>query len=159
MDKDLIMLILVGFCILITIVTTGFSVYILKINNFKKLKKDVVDFSNTLEYLKTDVSNSYNTLLSDIKYTKRDYIQTLETAKKEAHVMSNRIQLLISELDSCLIDKNKVSKDYLLKKYPENRTNFNIRVRPNTEQLKDKPIDKEVTIGDLVNNNNKKEVI
>jgi len=141
-------LILVGFCVIIAITCTVLCIYILKINNFKKLKKDIVTFSNTLEYLKTDVSNSYNTLLSDIRDTKKDYITTLSTAKEQAKIMSNRLELLIKELNSILIDNSKVSQDYLLKKYPENRANFNIKVRPN------KPMDKkEITIGELVNKN------
>lgn len=164
MDKDLIIIILASFCVLIAITCTVLCIYILKINNFKKLKKDIVDFSNTLEYLKTDVSNSYNSLLCDIRETKREYVQTLQAAKKEAHVMSNRIQLLISELDSCLTDNIKINKDYLLKKYPENRANFNIKVKAISEkpiiESKIVPnsndhINKKVTIGDLVNKNNK----
>lgn len=166
MDKNLIMIILVAFCVIITITSTSFSIYILKINNFKKLKNDVVTFSNTLEYLKTDVSNSYNTLLSDIRATKKDYITTLETAKKQVNILSSKIEVLKCELDSILIDStnHKVSKEYLIKKYPENRTNFNIKVKHLSEKPKieskvvpncNEYINKEVTIGDLVNKNNK----
>jgi hypothetical protein len=147
-DKDLMILILVGFCVIIAITCTVLCIYILKINNFKKLKNDIVTFSNTLEYLKTDASNSYNTLLSDIRDTKKDYITTLTTAKEQAKIMSNRLDLLIKELNSILINNSKVSQDYLIKKYPENRANFNIKIRPNN--VIDK---KEITIGDLVNKN------
>jgi len=142
-------LILVGFCVIIAITCTVLCIYILKINNFKKLKKDILTFSNTLEYLKTDASNSYNTLLSDIRDTKKDYITTLATAKDKAKIMSNRLDLLIKELNAILINNSKVSRDYLIKKYPENRPNFNIKVRPNHLS------EKEITIGDLVNKNNK----
>lgn len=154
MDKDLMILILVGFCVIIAITCTILCIYILKINNFKKLKKDIVTFSDTLHYLKTDVSNSYNILLSDIKATKKDYIFTLEGAKKEVKIISNRLELLITELNSILIDNNKVSQDYLLKKYPENRANFNIKVKPNNlNKETNLKLNKEITIGDLVNKN------
>jgi uncharacterized protein YoxC len=153
-DKDLMILILVGFCVIIAITCTILCIYILKINNFKKLKKDIVTFSDTLHYLKTDVSNSYNILLSDIKATKKDYIFTLEGAKKEVKIISNRLELLITELNSILIDNNKVSQDYLLKKYPENRANFNIKVKPNNlNKETNLKLNKEITIGDLVNKN------
>lgn len=164
MNKDLILMILLTLCVIITITDIIFNICIIKSNNFNKLQKTIDAFSYQLDYLKTDVSNSYNTLLSDINNTKKDYITTLETAKKEAHIVSHKLQLLILELDSCLTDNVKINKEYLLKKYPENRANFNIKVKAISEKPKieskivpnsNDHINKKVTIGDLVNKNNK----